>query len=410
MPRSVRWTGAVRRPARRSGAAVAFFSLITLGIYYAYWIASLHRETPARVGVDAPSWRAVGIPIGLGLLSIVPVVASGVLGKGEVDLPMFAGGMALSFVAHVLYLRTTWKLTDRLAGVGEAAGLDVAGLLQRRRGAVLGIASITLENVGLKSVDLLALDVPSWVVRLDAILLGLGVAGLWRWGYQCLRVANVHAMNERTVAEALDIGVEFPDAREPGRLGIAPRELSHRQRKSVGLLSRADWMEYGDDSGLQWFLESEDDLKEHGVVVPGTLVQANSSLFHEGESDHPGELLFSLADNVDPRALLELSNRLFALKGATAPSADEAFFAAHLADEMQRICGVKVPQAIAEIPEAYVSTTLFYRRHLPQGRIASGIYPVLVSPISRVAMVLPVGLWTREGYELYRETGGHEVR
>lgn len=403
------WRRGARSPKERSGASVAALSLGTLGIYYAYWIHSLHMETPERTGVDPARRWAVAIPIIVGVVSIVPVLASGVMGDGDVDFGLFAVGMALNFVAHLLYLWVSWKLTDRLAGVAEAGGLDLEGLHQGKRDLALGVVSIAVENVGLKSVSLLGLEVPSWVNRIDALLLGLGLAGLWRWGRECLTVANAYAKNKRRIRSALGIQQTFSHGKEPGALGVPPSQLRRSERNATRLIRRAQWMADGDDSGLGWFLEAEDELMASGVVVAGTIVQANSNLFKDGDSDHPGELVFSLSEDASTDGLLALSSKLYGLKGEETSNEDEAFFSAYLADEMERVVGVAIPDSVSTIPETYVSTTLFYREHLPAGRIASGIYPVLVSPNTRVAMVLPLDLWTEAGYGLYRETGGHEV-
>lgn len=409
MTTTPRWRGAADPPRHREGIAVALKSVFTLGLYYAYWVHRLHREMPSREGVDSTSELAVGLPVGIGLLSIVPVLASGILGDGEVHMPLFITGMAINFVAHLIYLRVLWKLTDRLALVAEATELGSLGLSQRRWDAVLGILSITIENIGLKSIDLLALDVPEWVGRLDSILLGLGVLGLVRWSRSCLLVANIHSNEEKQFAKALGVALEFQPSTTPGQLGVAPRELSRKLRGKVSLIRRTQWMTDDNDEGFGWFLSAEEDLKENGIVVPGTIIQANVHLFREGPSDHPGELVFSLATPVDTDALDALSRKLGSLKGETLDDPKLQFFSDYLADEMERVVGVEVPDSISPLPEAYVSTTIFYRHHLPGGRLGSGMYPLLVSPASKVAMVLPMGLWTQEGYDMYLASGGHPI-
>ena len=404
------WRRSASPPRERSGAAVAGLSLATIGVYYAYWVHRLHVETPARVGVDPATRWAVAIPIFVALVSIVPILASGAAGDGEVNLWLFSGGMALNFVAHLIYLWLTLKLTDRLIGVAESAGLHTEGLTRGKRDLSLGVASLLIENVGLKSVSFLELDVPPIVDRLDGMLLVFGMIGLWNWSRGCLIVANAHALSRSFFTRALSIAPTFATDHAPGVLGLAPSELSRAEQRSTQLIRPAIWMiEDDDESGFGWFLESEEELMKNGVVVPGTIVQANLNLFEEGGSDHPGELLFSLSDDVSTDELLALSSKLYDLKGEDASDANEALLAAHFADEMERAQGLEVPSSISSIPQTYVSTALVYRDHLPQARVASGIYPVLVSPNTRVAMILPMELWTQEGYEIYRQTGGHEV-
>ena len=164
-----------------------------------------------------------------------------------------------------------------------------------------------------------------------------------------------------------------------------------------------------DTSELKWFLEAEDELMQSGVVVPGAIVQANSNIFENGESDHPADLLYSLSDGMSSDELLSLASRLFGLKSQDPEDAQEARLSAHLTDEMDRSFGIEIPRSMSSLAQTYMSTTMLYRDHLPHGRLTPGIYPVLVSPKTLVAMILPLDLWTEDGYELYLRTGGHEL-
>lgn len=186
-------------------------------------------------------------------------------------------------------------------------------------------------------------------------------------------------------------------------LGIPPSQLSWFQRLTLRLITRPSWMRRHGASGLNRFLAAEPDLKKNGIVVPGTIVQANNLLFQPGKWDHPGELLFSLSQTLDGAALRNLARELYCLKGERRRDPEEAFFSDHLANEMTRVVGAKVPKRLCPAEDTYVSTAIFYRAHLPGGVIQPSIYPVLVSPNSLVAMILPVKYWTAEGWDNYKK-------
>lgn len=189
------WRYPKHTPQHRDGWTLTGLTLVTFGLYYVYWLYRLHAETPARMGTD-PRTSAVALPFVVAGVSLVPVVASGVVGGGEVNLALFTAGMAVNFVSHLLFLWLTWKLAGRLAGVAEACGLDSTILVAGRRDVALGVLAIAFENIGLKSISLLSLDVPAWLGTLDGVLLVIGVFGMWSWSRQCLLVANSFAANE----------------------------------------------------------------------------------------------------------------------------------------------------------------------------------------------------------------------
>ncbi|WP_419190782.1 DUF4234 domain-containing protein [Saltatorellus ferox] len=205
MGNSSTWRYPRANPKERSGALVAGLSLVTFGIYLAYWVYRLHAETPSRVGKDPATPLPVILPFAVAGVSLVPIVASGVFGSGDVQLWLFWGGMAINFAAHVLYLMLSWKLSDRLAEVAAADRLRVPILSSGKQNLVLGMTSIALENIGMKSLSLLSIETPSWFEQVDMVLLILGISGLWNWGRQCLVVANSFAANEERVYSALGL-------------------------------------------------------------------------------------------------------------------------------------------------------------------------------------------------------------
>ncbi|MGK0480412.1 MAG: hypothetical protein ACJAQ3_000375 [Planctomycetota bacterium] len=212
MSKTTTWRHARHSAQRRNGWTVAGLTLVTCGFYYAYWLYCLHRETPGRVGTDPAAGGAVALPLVVAGVSLVPIVASGVIGPGEVNLKLFAVGMAINFVSHLLYLRVTLKLAGRLAGVAEASGVESTILSNGRRDIVIGVIAIAVENIGLKSVSLLALEVPPWLGTADWILLGVGIGGMLSWSSHCLLVANSFASNEERVYLALGLQEGAPSS------------------------------------------------------------------------------------------------------------------------------------------------------------------------------------------------------
>ena len=184
-------------------------------------------------------------------------------------------------------------------------------------------------------------------------------------------------------------------------LGTPPGELNWIRRAFLKLISTPAWVQTWGESGLGWFFASEKDLKQNGVVVLGTLVQANNVMFSPGDDDYPGELLFSLSEPANPTALLNVANRVFRLKGNPCEDPQEAYFSDYLADEMIRVQGAKVPHSLSGPGHYHISTTVFYRKHLPGGYLKSSIYPLLVSKQTLTAMVLPKECWGEEGWRMH---------
>ena len=192
------------------------------------------------------------------------------------------------------------------------------------------------------------------------------------------------------------------------KLGLAPKELSWFARMRMKLIRPADWMvKTGDVSGFEWFLSAKNEIKKDGFVIPGTIVQANNNLFAPGKSDHPAEIIYSFSPSCTCDELARISTRLFELRGERSSDPDEAFFADHLEDELQRANGVAVPEELFGLSDTYFSSTLVYRDDIPNGVISGqAIYPIIVIPKSHVAMILPQRYWTPYAFSVYEETAG----
>ena len=138
------------------------------------------------------------------------------------------------------------------------------------------------------------------------------------------------------------------------------------------------------------------DLYLGGRVVWGRIVQANRALFSPGDSDSPGEVAYDPSGSLDHVDLIAPARSLAALKG-TRPTDKALFeFADYLETEFLRAVGMKVPPSISRQP-LLVSTVLFHRKHLPDGRLTLPYFPVLINDkFPGVAMVLPSRWWPEE--------------
>ena len=111
-----------------------------------------------------------------------------------------------------------------------------------------------------------------------------------------------------------------------------------------------------------------------GEVVWGHIIQANSQLFQPGDEDAPGELVYSLQDKnmVRTDQLAQLATRLFSLKGTTPTNPDLATIADYLTDQFIRVFGLDVPPSLCSGINCKISTTMFFRQHLPNGKVVQG--------------------------------------
>lgn len=146
---------------------------------------------------------------------------------------------------------------------------------------------------------------------------------------------------------------------------------------------------------LKYLFESVRDLLRDGRVVWGALIQANNMLFMPGVSEGgaPGEVLYDPQGRTPPEDLAAVAKTVLSLKGKRMQDPALAHFSDYLADEMIRVFGIDVPASVVPYP-LKASTTYFDRRHLPGGRLAEPVFPVVISESRPGAvMVLPQSLW-----------------
>ena len=188
------------------------------------------------------------------------------------------------------------------------------------------------------------------------------------------------------------------------RFGATPRRFSLRDRWSYLPSPKPSWhREIPQDPLLQMTKQAASVLK-HGVVVWGHIVQANAMLFEPGDSDCPGELVYSFDPAIveDPFYLQEVASELFSLKGTQPTEPELAPIAAYLTDETIRVFGLRVPDLISPEVACLVSTTFFVRKHLPHGRLCSSLFPIVVQPHKpHFALPLPARYWPPEFLQIW---------
>ena len=194
-------------------------------------------------------------------------------------------------------------------------------------------------------------------------------------------------------------------------LGPAPRRCGPWERRTRYRLDRPAWLRSGDGDRLNLLFEHAADLWRNGAVTWGHLVQANNTLFEPGRGDAPGELVFSTADPaaVRPGALADVARAVADLKGTRPDDTVRRALADHLTDEMTRAFGLEVPSGLGALLPCRLSTVLFVRRHLPGGRLACPLVPVVVrKKAPNVAAVVPRQFWPPAFAAWWRDPGGGE--
>ncbi|MBL8812233.1 MAG: hypothetical protein JNM43_18860 [Planctomycetaceae bacterium] len=178
--------------------------------------------------------------------------------------------------------------------------------------------------------------------------------------------------------------------------GAAPRHFSLWNRIAYLRIPMPEWLRKNPDDELMTHFNELRSLYTNGGVVWGHLIQANRRLYSAGNENHPGELVYSLDDqrNVDPAVLGEVAHSLYQLKGTRPFERDLQPIAQYLTDEHIRVYGLAVPRSVSPFMRCRISTTMFVRKHLPNGRLCRPLLPVVVSREEpNVAMTLPERYW-----------------
>lgn len=145
--------------------------------------------------------------------------------------------------------------------------------------------------------------------------------------------------------------------------------------------------------------QAYENLLKKGKVVWGSLVQANSMIFEPGNQNLPASYIYSPEDYFrdHPKHLLEISNRIFSLKGGG--TGDELLDATAdlITDEQQDKFSYPIPYQLTDGHEVYLSSVLLIRSCLPEGRLTSRLLPMLVNPPDNGLMLpLPLKFWSKQ--------------
>lgn len=186
----------------------------------------------------------------------------------------------------------------------------------------------------------------------------------------------------------------------------ASYELRQQRMNSITLASlvgpRPAWLK--DTDGLFEFFERQNLLLTEGHIVWGALVQANSLLFKPGDANCPGLLVHSPDSYFDDRPQeLRLIGRTFFSFKHTEPTDPELKEVARLVtDEVDRSMGFELPEVFSSKP-VLSATFMVFRKHVPNGVLSTGLFPILTHPSTRAVMMVPFEFWPIELIVLWKE-------
>lgn len=145
-------------------------------------------------------------------------------------------------------------------------------------------------------------------------------------------------------------------------------------------------------------------LLAEGNIVWAALVQANTLLFSPGNHDCPAQAIYSSDPHFDGRIyeLRTISSRIQQLKNTT-PSDPEAKRVADLVtDEMDRSMNWKLPKLLTD-KDVRSTTIMVYRKHIPNGVLTSGVFPILMHPSTEGVMIVPFEFWPIELIKMWQQ-------
>lgn len=187
------------------------------------------------------------------------------------------------------------------------------------------------------------------------------------------------------------------------RLGITPRKLGWFEKAPIAF-DKPEWLKSNPEDQMNEVFSAFKRLWKHGIVVWAHVVMANNRIYLPGDSDLPGEILYSLTqdDAVAVSQLLQFGDRLYRLKEAEVPDATwterEREIAEDLASEVAWHAGFKLPDHWSATSAEYrLNSILFHRAHLPGNILAYRLLPLLVLPkLPYDALIVPQEFWTDE--------------
>lgn len=188
--------------------------------------------------------------------------------------------------------------------------------------------------------------------------------------------------------------------------GSAPRTFSLRERLTYLRVPKPFWLYIPPSDELWTLFNNLPRLLANGKVVWGHVVQANCALFEPGKRNAPGEIVYSLDEDIPllQLHLQQLAVELLTLKGTKQDHPELLHISEYLADELIRVFGLPVPRSVSLNHRFQISTTLFVRKHLPQRQIGRTMLPVIVNPNEpHVVLPLPERFWPEELVQWWTE-------
>lgn len=168
---------------------------------------------------------------------------------------------------------------------------------------------------------------------------------------------------------------------------------------SYNFLTPPWWMILERDRRFCALYRDQNILWKQGMVVWGSLVQANSLLFKPGNSDHPALIVCSpdLEFHSNLSELRIIARELYELKNQKLEHPemlDLKIFAEIITNEMVCPFNVEIPNCLTLNKLVYFTSIMVSRKHLPEGYLKSGWFPVLIAPNKTpAAMILPSRYW-----------------
>lgn len=134
-------------------------------------------------------------------------------------------------------------------------------------------------------------------------------------------------------------------------------------------------------------------LHREGRIVWGGVMQANSLLFSQGTDDCPGTLLHSSDPYFDarPQQLRRIAAKAFGVLEKSA-GPEERQFAERVQDSRNRAMNLRLPESLTP-KDVRATNCILYRKHIPNGVLAAGWFPVLTHPSTPAVMMLPFEFW-----------------
>ncbi len=263
---------------------------------------------------------------------------------------------------------------------------------------------ISLEQAIARRPDLAKLG-PGFVTSLiaDQGVLYAPLAAIWE------KLFNENNQLSVALAAAEDIDVPEDLAKPWAKLGPQNWLPDFYQRFQAASISPAHrrWIEapslydIHQDDDLHKISPAISDLLQHGRVVWGALIQANSGLFKPDRMMRaPGEVLYDPEGKLGLADLVELRNKLCELKHQPQTDTDLQFYTQHLLAETSRVFGWKTPPSFNAYP-LQASTMMFFSEiNFPGFCLALSFFPILVcDQHPGIVMISPWQLWPDDIFE-----------